>query len=124
MTKFQAIGFRFAFIALALNVLTWVLPVLSAHANIDFVSICTSQGLEVIKVASADNVDDTDSENSVSQNCSFCNLQKAAFIAPDQKRISAKLQIKARQYVHYENVVLSATDPERDIPARAPPVYS
>lgn len=125
MNKLQATGFRFAFIAIMFNIVTWVLPVLSAHAQIDFISICTSQGLEVIKVSSSDNIDDdVDGDSSVSQNCSFCHLQSAVYVAPMQKRLNVQLYSQAKHYGRYENVVLSVTDPERDIPVRAPPFIS
>ena len=83
MTKMQVAGYRLAFIALALNMLTWLLPVLANSADGGFLSICTAKGIQVIKVTDngfPDNAPEPLSDdNTRSQNCAFCFAQSAAF---------------------------------------------
>lgn len=128
MTKMQVAGYRLAFIALALNMLTWLLPVLANSADGGFLSICTAKGIQVIKVTDngfPDNAPEPLSDdNTRSQNCAFCFAQSATFTPVTGVSVySPVLRLIGRPDMPGDKVWHIST-PERDLDARAPPVFS
>lgn len=128
MTRMQVAGYRLAFIALALNMLTWLLPVLAVSADGGFLSICTAKGIQVIKVTD-NGFPDTAPEplsddNSRSQNCAFCFAQATVFTPAASISIhSPVLRFMGRPDMPGDKIWHIST-PERDLDARAPPAVS